>query len=51
MEGASPTLDLADVSFADRQGIVLLKELKSRHVALVNLSPFLALQLQDAAGR
>ncbi len=41
------TLDLADVSFADAEGIKLLKELKARDVAIVNLVPFLALQLRD----
>lgn len=41
-------LDLADVSFADADGIELLKGLKSRNVAFVNLVPFLALQLRDA---
>ncbi|HVB29865.1 MAG TPA: hypothetical protein VNG91_08660 [Terriglobia bacterium] len=46
-EGARLTLDLADVSFADADGIELLKDLKSREVAIVNLMPFLALQLRD----
>ncbi|HYK88818.1 MAG TPA: STAS domain-containing protein [Acidobacteriota bacterium] len=49
-KGTALTLDLADVSFADVQGIGLLKDLKSRDVALVNLVPFLALQLQDPPG-
>ncbi len=42
------TLDLADVSFADRDGIVLLHELNSRAVRLVNCSPFLNEQLKSA---
>jgi anti-anti-sigma regulatory factor len=46
-EGACLTLDLADVSFADADGIELLKDLESREVALVNLVPFLTLQLRD----
>lgn len=45
--GARLTLDLAEVSFADAEGIKLLKELKVRDVAIVNLVPYLALQLQD----
>ncbi len=49
-KGIRLTLDLADVSFADAQGIALLRDLKSRDVSLVNLAPFLALHLQDAAG-
>ncbi len=47
--GTRLTLDLADVSFADAQGIALLRDLKNRDVSLVNLAPFLALHLQDAA--
>ena len=46
-KGARLTLDLADVSFADAEGIRLLKALKAREVALMNLVPFLALQLRD----
>ncbi len=44
--GAAFTLDLTDLSFADTQGIALLRELKRRDVALENLEPYLALQLQ-----
>jgi hypothetical protein len=40
------TLDLTAVSFADRDGIVLLRELKARDVALINCSPFLAHQIK-----
>jgi anti-anti-sigma regulatory factor len=50
VKGAALTLDLADLSFADAQGIALLKDVKSRGVALVNLVPFLALLLQDSTG-
>ena len=45
--GAAVTLDLKDVSFADTQGVALLRSLKSRDFVLANLEPFLALQLQD----
>lgn len=38
-------LDLANVSFADGQGIELLKELQARNVTLINCSPFLAGQI------
>jgi ABC-type transporter Mla MlaB component len=41
------SLDLADVSFADAAGIVLLKELRSRGVGLMRTSPFMAEQLKD----
>jgi anti-anti-sigma regulatory factor len=49
-EGMQLTLDLADVSFADASGIEVLKELKGRDVTILNLMPFLALQLCDATG-
>lgn len=47
--GRSLTLDLGDVSFVDRNGVSLFKELISRHVSLVNCSPFLTEQLKEAA--
>lgn len=40
------TLDLADVSFVDRNGIALLKALMNSQVTLVNCSSFLAGQLR-----
>jgi anti-anti-sigma regulatory factor len=43
------SLELADVSFADAAGIVLLKELRSRGVGLLCTNPFMAEQLKDAA--
>ena len=43
------SLDLADVSFADAAGIVLLKELRSRGVGLVRTNPFMAEQLKEGA--
>jgi ABC-type transporter Mla MlaB component len=41
------TLDLTAVSFADRDGVALLRELKARDVAITNCSPFIAHQLKD----
>jgi len=46
-EGIRLILDLADVSFADADGVRLLKDLRSRNVALLNPLPFLAIQLRD----
>jgi hypothetical protein len=43
------SLELADVSFADAAGIVLLKELRSRGVGLLRINPFMAEQLKDGA--
>jgi anti-anti-sigma regulatory factor len=43
------SLDLADVSFADGAGIVLLKELRNRGVGLIHTNPFMAEQLKDRA--
>jgi anti-anti-sigma regulatory factor len=47
--GARLTLDLSDVSFADADGIKLLKDLMSCDVSIVNMAPFLALQLRDGS--
>ena len=47
--GRSLALDMGDVSFVDRNGITLFKELISRHVSLVNCSPFLTEQLKEDA--
>jgi anti-anti-sigma regulatory factor len=41
------SLELADVSFVDAAGIVLLKELRSRGVGLMRANPFMAEQLKD----
>ena len=41
------SLELADVSFADAAGIVLLKELRNRGVGLIRANPFMAEQLTD----
>jgi len=43
------SLELADVSFADAVGILLLKELGSRGVGLIRANPFLAEQLKEGA--
>ena len=43
------SLELADVSFADASGIVLLKELRSRGVGLIRTTPFMAEQLKAGA--
>ena len=45
--GKQLSLDLTAVSFADRDGIVLLRELKARDVAITNCSPVSAHQLKD----
>jgi ABC-type transporter Mla MlaB component len=46
--GRSLILDLAEVSFIDRNGIALFQELMSREVKLINCSPFLIEQLKAA---
>lgn len=40
-------LDLAEVSFADADGVVTLNSLKSRGVAFTNCSPFVQEQLKS----
>ena len=44
--GRSVRLDLADVSFADHNGIDLLLSLKARGVALMDCSPFMQEELK-----
>ena len=44
--GGKLALDLAEVLFADSDGIALLREMQSRGVGLANGSPFLQLQLK-----
>jgi anti-anti-sigma regulatory factor len=44
-------LDLANVSFADRPGIELLRQLQAEDVRLVNCSPFLAGQIEGKGER
>jgi ABC-type transporter Mla MlaB component len=43
------SLELADVSFADAAGMLLLKELANRGVDLVRANPFMAEQLKQGA--
>jgi ABC-type transporter Mla MlaB component len=43
----SLALDMSDVSFVDRNGVTLFKELISRGVSIVNGSPFLTEQLKE----
>jgi len=43
------SLELADVSFADAAGILLLKELGSRGVGLIRANPFMAEQVKEGA--
>jgi len=46
------TLDVGEVSFADRDGLRLLRNLKERQVNLINCSSFLAEMLRtDDTGR
>jgi hypothetical protein len=47
--GVRLTLDLANVSFVDREGGVLLRNLMDRQVGLANVSPFVAEQVKGAA--
>jgi hypothetical protein len=47
--GIQLCLELADVSYADAAGIVLLKELESRGVGLMHANPFMAEQLKEGA--
>jgi hypothetical protein len=44
---SSLTLDLADISFVDRSGIALFKELLNSQVRLVNCSSFITEQLKE----
>ena len=46
------TLDIGEVSFADRDGLRLLRNLTARQVNLINCSSFLAEMLRtDGTGR
>ena len=47
--GRSLALDMGEVSFVDRDGLALFRELIGRHVSLVNCSPFLTEQLKEDA--
>ena len=47
LEGKQLTLDLAGVSFIDRDGVRFLRSLKRTDVKLRNCSPFVALRLEE----
>lgn len=49
LEGGRLTLDLSAVSFADRDGVALLRNLAKRNVLMRDPSPFVAKQI-DAQG-
>lgn len=42
-------LDLAQVTYADLNGVALLRELQEREVVLINCSPFLQEQLKSVS--
>lgn len=46
--GGTLNIDLLEVTFVDRAGVELLRDLRGRQVALVNCSPFVAEQLKAA---
>ncbi len=47
-DGRKVTIDLAEVSFADRKGVSLLRELRLRGAVLANESVFLKEQLNGS---
>ena len=47
-KGARVSLDLKNVSFADRDGIALLQSLTNRRVEILNALPFIAEQIRKA---
>lgn len=47
--GLTLTIDMADVSFLDRNGVELFKQLMNLHVRLLNCSPFVTELLKPAA--
>jgi ABC-type transporter Mla MlaB component len=47
--GGTVTIDLAEVSFLDREGVALVRALADRQVTLLNSSPFVAEQLKEQA--
>jgi ABC-type transporter Mla MlaB component len=47
-KSAQVSLDLRTVSFADRDGIALLRNLQNRHVEILNAEPFIAEQIRTA---
>ncbi|MCI0623943.1 MAG: hypothetical protein L0387_20180 [Acidobacteria bacterium] len=48
-QGLTLTIDVAEVSFLDRKGVGLFRELMSQQVRLLNSSPFLNELLKPAA--
>jgi anti-anti-sigma regulatory factor len=46
-KGARLILDLAGVSFADHEGVQLLRQLEQQQVTIINCSPFLREQLKQ----
>ena len=48
-DGSKLTLDLAEVTFADEDGVTLLTGLGSRGVKLLNAMPFVEEQLKSAS--
>jgi anti-anti-sigma regulatory factor len=44
--GGTLNVDLREVTFVDRAGVELFRNLRGRQVALVNCSPFVAEQLK-----
>jgi hypothetical protein len=46
--GRELTVDLAGLSFIDREGVALLRTLKLAGVELINCSPLLGLRLAEA---
>jgi ABC-type transporter Mla MlaB component len=44
--GAQVSIDLRNVSFADRDGIALLRSLAERRVEILNALPFIAEQIK-----
>src|SRR6516162_7761860 len=49
-KGCNLQLDLADVSYVDRAGVMLMKEFKRRGIVLEGCSPFVAEELREAEG-
>jgi ABC-type transporter Mla MlaB component len=47
-KGARLTIDLRNVSFADREGIALLRNLRDHRVEILNALPFIAEQIGKA---
>ena len=47
-KGAQVTIDLRNVSFADRDGIALLRNLTDRRIEILNALPFIAEQIMKA---